>query len=195
MSESTLQGKPEFIEMFEKAGALLKGHFELSSGLHSDRYLQCALVLQYPAYAQAFCAELASKFRSEEIDGVIGPALGGVIVSYETARALAVPSLFSERKDGKMVLRRGFDIRPGQRLLIVEDVVTTGGSILEVARLVQQREGIIAGFGMIVNRMEKDIEFPARVESVICAQVKTYDPGDCPLCGRGLGIDKPGSRR
>ncbi|MDP8218693.1 MAG: orotate phosphoribosyltransferase [Candidatus Theseobacter exili] len=195
MNNDIITGNSSFIEMFEKSGALLKGHFELSSGKHSGRYLQCALVLQYPEYARSMCKELASKFSDIEVDVVLGPALGGVVVSYETANAIGVRSIFCERKAGRMLLRRGFNISKGERVLIVEDVVTTGGSIIEAADLVRKEGGVICGYGMIVDRTGGSVELEPRKESLLRADFLTYNPDSCPLCEKRFVVDKPGSRR
>ena len=151
--------KEEILNLFEKTNALLKGHFKLSSGLHSERYLQCALVLQYPKYAKYLCCELAKKFKKEKPSAVIAPAIGGVLVSYEIAKAFGCRSLFTEREDGLMTLRRGFDIRESERVLIVEDVITTGGSTKEVIEVVKQRGGKVIGVGAIIDRSGDMIDF------------------------------------
>ncbi len=146
----------EVLKIFEDSGALLSGHFKLSSGLHSPRYLQCALVLQTPRIAEQLCASLAAKAQSDDrisrIDFVVAPALGGVIVAHEVARALGVRALFTERQEGAMTLRRGFEIKPGERALVVEDVVTTGGSTREVMEVVRALGGIVAGAGSLIDR-------------------------------------------
>ena len=147
----------EILQTFEKTHALMKGHFKLSSGLHSGEYLQCARVLQYPEYAKRLCSELARHFKEDRPTCVVAPALGGVIVSYETAKALAVRGIFSERKDGKMVLRRGFEIKPDDKVLVVEDVITTGVSTKEVLDVVKSAGATLIGVGSIVNRSGKKI--------------------------------------
>ncbi|HDP16284.1 MAG TPA: orotate phosphoribosyltransferase [Candidatus Omnitrophica bacterium] len=184
----------EILDIFKKTGALLKGHFRLSSGLHSADYLQCAKVLQYPRYAEKLCGVLAGNFRKEKPTCVVAPALGGVIVSYETARALRVQSLFTERKDGKMVLARGFDLGPDDRVLVVEDVVTTGLSTKEVMDIVKEKKSTIIGVGSIVDRSEKKINFGIKTFSVIKLNLPVFPPEQCPLCKKGIEITKPGSR-
>jgi orotate phosphoribosyltransferase len=191
------------LKIFEDNDALLKGHFLLTSGLHSDRYLQCALVLQHPAIAERLCAELAAIAKADpdigQIDLVIAPALGGVIVAHEVARALGVRALFTERQEKTMTLRRGFQIRPGERCLVVEDVVTTGGSTREVMEVVAQHGGVTAGAGSLIDRSLKkdgsvvDLGLPRRALATL--EVATYAPEDCPMCREGSIAIKPGSRR
>ncbi|MCX5686513.1 MAG: orotate phosphoribosyltransferase [Candidatus Omnitrophica bacterium] len=181
-------------KIFDKYNALLTGHFKLSSGLHSEKYLQCALVLQYPEAAEALAKELAKKFAKEKIDVVIGPALGGITIAYEIARALGVRGLFAERQDGKMVLRRGFSIKPGKRVLVVEDVITTGGSTKEVVEVVKNAGGIVVGVGCIIDRSASPIDFGARFESLAKIKIETFKEGDCPLCKQNIPVTKPGSR-
>jgi len=185
----------EVLGLFERSGALLTGHFKLSSGLHSEKYLQCALVLQYPDMAGKLSKALADKFSSEKIDVVIGPALGGVTLAYEVARALGVRGLFTERQDGKMVLRRGFSIAKDERVLVVEDVVTTGGSTKEVIELVKSFGGTITGVGCIIDRSAAAVDFGASFKSLAKVKVETFEEDKCPLCKNRTPITKPGSRR
>ena len=184
----------EILEIFEKTHALLKGHFKLSSGLHSGEYLQCARVLQYPAHAERLCGELASHFKEDKPTCVVAPALGGLVVSYETARALAVRSIFTERKDTKMVLRRGFEIKSDDRVLVVEDVITTGLSTKEVLDVMKSRGAVIIGVGSIVDRSGKRIDFGVKSISLIQLDLPVFSQEECPLCKKGIEITKPGSR-
>jgi len=184
----------EILKIFEQKKALLKGHFRLSSGLHSSAYLQCALVLQYPEYAEKLCSVLAGYFKDDKPTCVIGPALGGVVVSYETARALGVRSLFTERKDGKMLLGRGFEIKEADRVLVVEDVITTGLSTKEVLEVVSSTGAAIIGVGSIVNRSGKDIDFGVKSNSLIKLDLPVFPPEKCPLCKEGSKATRPGSR-
>jgi orotate phosphoribosyltransferase len=188
----------EVLKIFEERGALLSGHFLLSSGLHSPRYLQCALVLEWPAVAEQLCAELATKAQNDSrigaLDLVIAPALGGVIVAHEVARAIGVRALFTERQNGVMTLRRGFQIRPGERALVVEDVVTTGGSTREVMDVVGQHGGQIAGAGSLVDRSGGAVDLGVPRHALVVLEVATYQPADCPLCREGSTAVKPGSR-
>lgn len=182
-------------EAMKRTGMLKKGHFLLSSGRHSNQYLQCALLLQYPSDAAETGRQLAKLFQDEAIDVVVGPALGGVIIAHEVARALNVRCLFTERKDGKMQLRRGFSIKPNERVLIIEDVVTTGGSVREVIDVLNAMQAKIIGIGSIFNRSGKTKLFgdiPYRALETI--EIESYLPEECPLCKQGIPAVKPGSR-
>jgi orotate phosphoribosyltransferase len=187
------------LELFRTSGAMLEGHFELSSGLHSDRYFQCALLLQYPKRAEELARALAAKLRAqghEKIDVVIGPALGAVTWAHEVARALDARALFTERKDGPMSLRRGFSVSPGERVLVVEDVLTTGGSAREVIEVLKSFDVRPIGVGAILNRsggnpFEKDA---LPLTTLAAVAVKTWVRAACPHCGAGGQAVKPGSR-
>jgi len=184
----------EVFELFRASGAMLEGHFELSSGLHSDRYFQCALLLQNPRRAEQLAQGLAP--RIPKVDLVVGPALGAVTWAHEMARALGVDGIFTERKDGEMVLRRGFTIEPGTKLLVVEDVLTTGGSAKEVLRVLKQLGADVVAVGSILNRSGGNPfeEFGLPLFCLAEAEVQTWDPADCPLCAGGSAAIKPGSR-
>ncbi|MCL6635590.1 MAG: orotate phosphoribosyltransferase [Peptococcaceae bacterium] len=186
--------RDEVVSIFQKTGAMLAGHFRLTSGRHSDRYFQCALVLQHPGYTEILCRELASKFACDSVSAVIGPAMGGIIVSYEVARALGVRSLFAEREKGVMTLRRGFSIGPGERVLVVEDVITTGGSVREVVEVVRKLGGLVVGAGVLVDRSNGAVDLGVRTEALLTTEVVSYAPEDCPLCKKGIPAVKPGSR-
>ena len=184
----------EILELFQRTGAILEGHFLLSSGLHSPKYVQCARLLQHPPLAEKVCRALAARATAlGPIDAVIGPALGGVIVAYELARALGVRGMFAEREGGRMALRRGFEIAPGERVLITEDVVTTGRSSLEVAELIQACGGTVAGTACLVDRRLGG-ETPFPLVSLMKLAIKAFPPEGCPLCRQGLPLEKPGSR-
>ncbi len=183
------------IKIFQDAGALLEGHFRLTSGKHSARYIQCAQVLQYPEATARLAAMLADGFAGEQIDLVIGPAMGGILVAYEVARALDVRAIFAEREQGVMSLRRGFQISPGQRVLVVEDVVTTGGSVREVVDIVRNCGGEVAGVGALVDRSGGHADFGAPFRATLQLNIETFDPYKCPLCQQGLPAVKPGSRQ
>jgi len=184
----------EILQVFRDCGALLEGHFILSSGLHSDRYIQCALVLQHPRVAEQLCSELAVKLRHLGARVVAAPALGGVIVSHEIARALGLRALFTERQEGAMTLRRGFSLAAGEPTLVVEDVITTGGSTRETMAAVEQAGGKVVGVGALLDRSggKADLGVPKAALVTLCVQ--NYDPADCPLCKSGLPALKPGSR-
>ncbi|MFZ5640739.1 MAG: orotate phosphoribosyltransferase [Bacillota bacterium] len=184
----------EATEIFKKANALLTGHFKLTSGRHSNQYMQCAQVLQYPHYAAKLCADLAERFAGKKVDVVIGPAMGGIIVAYEVARALGVRAIFTEREQGVMTLRRGFSIGKDEKVLVVEDVITTGGSVKEVIEVVKATGAEIVGVGVLVDRSNGRVEFGLPAEAVLRLDIKSYQPEECPLCKEGLPLVKPGSR-
>lgn len=187
--------RDEAIEIFKKSNALLTGHFRLTSGRHSGQYMQCAQVLQYPEYASKLCDDLAQKFAGTKIDLVVGPAMGGIIVAYEVGRALGVRAFFTEREQGVMTLRRGFAIEPGQKVLVTEDVVTTGGSVREVIDVVRQQGGEVVGVALLVDRSNGKVDFGVKTEAILSMEIESYDPDDCPLCKQGLPVVKPGSRQ
>lgn len=187
--------RDEAIEVFTESRALLTGHFRLTSGRHSGQYMQCAQVLQYPKYAARLCQDLAEKFDGTKVDVVIGPAMGGIVVSYEVGRVLGVRSFFTEREQGAMALRRGFTISPGERVLVVEDVVTTGGSVREVIDVVREKGGEVVGVGVLVDRSNGKADFGVKTESVLQMEIESYEPENCPLCEMGLPLVKPGSRQ
>ncbi len=182
------------IEILKETGALLEGHFKLSSGRHSDRYLQCARVLQFPHHARLLCTALADSFRKQDFSGVIAPALGGVIVAHEVAAALKLRAIFGERIDGIMTLRRGFEIRSGEKFLVVEDVITTGKSTREIIELVQAHSGIVSGIGCIANRSIQSLSLPVEPISLLRLDFVNWDPSECPLCRNNIPIISPGSR-
>jgi len=184
----------EIVHMLRDSGAMLEGHFRLSSGLHSAKYLQCALVLQYPEYASRLGALLAEQFKDENIEAVAAPALGGIIVAHEVARSLHARALFAERQEGRMVLRRGFSIRSGERLLVVEDVVTTGRSLREVIEIVRQTGGCVVGVGALVDRRFAESDFDVPFRALLRISIPTYEPETCPFCQAGIPLTTPGSR-
>lgn len=187
--------KREVLRIFKDAGVLQSGHFQLSSDLHSNKYLQCAKVFQYPRYAKVLAEELARRFKKERVDLVIGPALGGIILSYEVARSLRkARALFAEREKEKMSLRRGFKIEKGEKALVVEDVITTGGSVKEVIELVKRLGGEVIGVGALVDRSGKRINFGLRTETLLKIRIENYQKEVCPLCKKDTPLLKPGSR-
>lgn len=183
------------IKIFEEQDAFRKGHFKLSSGLHTEYYLQCALVLADPKIAASLCGELAEKFKGENINVVVGPAIGGITAAYEVARALGARGIFSEREDRKMVLRRGFKLEPGERVLVIEDVTTTGGSAQEVVDLAKELGAEVTGVGAIIDRSGGKAKFSVPFKSLAQLKIETFQPEDCPLCRAGKPITKPGSRK
>ncbi len=186
--------KEQVLDVFRETKALLEGHFQLTSGLHSPQYFQCAKVLQYPKYLHLLCGEIAKHFEYADVELVISPAIGGVVVGTEVGRVLRVRTIFAERIDGKMQLRRGFEIHPGERVLVVEDVVTTGGSVFEIVDLVKKADARLAGVGYVVDRSNGKIAFEAKHFSVLQMDVVTYKPEECPMCKEGGTAIKPGSR-
>ncbi len=184
----------EVLDIYRKTGALLTGHFLLSSGLHSEQYLQSALVLQQPEIATRLCAALAEHFKDSRIEAVIAPALGGVFVSHETARALKVRALFAERVNGELTLRRGVTIKPGERVLVVEDVITTGKSTRETVEVVKAAGGTVIAAGSLVDRSGGKAELGVPYKSLVTLSVPTYAAESCPFCKAGSTPVKPGSR-
>ncbi len=184
----------QVLDIYKNTGALLTGHFLLSSGLHSEQYLQSALVLQQPDLATRLCAALADRFKNENIEVVIAPALGGVFVSHETARALGVRALFAERVNGELTLRRGFSIKKGERVLVVEDVITTGKSTKETIDVVRKAGGVVVAAGALVDRSGGTADLGVPYASLVTLNVPTYTAEACPLCKAGGTPIKPGSR-
>lgn len=182
------------LEILKECDALLEGHFLLSSGKHSNKYVQCAKVLRYPNFAEKVLKVVVDKVKDLEIDKVVGPAMGGVIVSYEIGRQLGKEAIFTERKDGVMQLRRGFKIDKGDKILITEDVVTTGKSSLEVKDIIEKFGGEVIGIACIIDRRADNVDLGLPIFSAIKLDIKTYDENECPLCKKGLPIEKPGSR-
>ncbi len=187
--------KEELLQIFKQTDALLEGHFLLTSGLHSPHYFQCAKVLQYPKYLHLLAGEIAKHFEYSEIELVISPAIGGIVVGTEVGRMLEARTIFAERESGVMSLRRGFEIKKGERALVVEDVVTTGGSVNEIIHLVGKAGATLAGVGYIVDRSNDKTTFNAKTFSVLQMNVVTYAPDSCPLCKEGTPAVKPGSRK
>jgi len=195
----------EILKIFEQSKALLTGHFLLTSGRHSDKYFQCAKVLQYPEYTEILCRLIAERFKNEKIDSVIAPAIGGLVVGQEVARQLNKRFIFAEREDKKLSLRRGFTLDAGEKVLVCEDVVTTGGSVFEVIDIVKANDAVVAGVGFIVDRSNGKVNFGlSRQDGVLTEypqfstlklEVISYQPEECPLCKKGIELVKPGSRK
>ncbi len=188
----------DVLKMFKDRGALLQGHFKLTSGLHSDSYLQCALLLSYGCDGDRLGAELARKIKAQAkekpITAVVTPAIGGIVMGYVIARALGVRAIFAERVDGKFVLRRGFALAPDEEVIVAEDVITTGGSVREVASLVESCGARVAGFASLAERGESDTNFSAPKHVLLRLPLVTYSPDSCPMCKAGTPLIKPGSR-
>ncbi len=185
----------DILDIFKKTGALLEGHFLLTSGRHSNVYFQCAKVLQYPEYMEKICANIAEHFKDIKIDTVISPAIGGIIVGQEVARQLNKRSIFAEREDKVLTLRRGFSIEPGEKVLVCEDVVTTGGSVFEVIEIVKSLGGEVVGVGCIVDRSNGKVNFGYPQVSAVKMNVVSFTPEECTLCKQGIPVVKPGSRK
>ncbi len=184
----------EVLEIFEREGAVQKGHFLLASGLHSDTYVQCARVLQHPHLAESLANELARGFASEEVDVVVSPALGGIIIGYMVAMAMRKRMLFAERVEDTLELRRGQCMDDGDRALVVEDVITTGGSVQELMALVKEKGADVAGLGALIER-GKDREFKVTKNVLLRLETSAWEAEQCPLCREGVKLEAPGSRR
>ena len=182
------------LDLFRRVGALLEGHFRLTSGLHSPGYLQCALVLQYPREAETCGAAIAERVRGLGVDAVLSPALGGIVIGQEVARALGVRAIFAERQDGALTLRRGFSLKPGERVLVVEDVVTTGGSTRETVEVARAAGATVVGAASIIDRSAGNQSLDVPYYALATVSLPTYSPESCPLCAAGLPVVKPGSR-
>ncbi|OEH84737.1 orotate phosphoribosyltransferase [Desulfuribacillus stibiiarsenatis] len=186
----------QILTILKETNVLQTGHFNLTSGKHSGQYMQCAQVLQYPDKASQLCNEFVEYIKNQnlQVDLVIGPATGGIILAFETARILGTKTMFAERENGKMVFRRGFFVEPGQKVFVVEDVITTGGSVKEVVEIVKEQGGEVVGVGVLVNRSPQEVDFGAPLISLLKINIETYDPAQCPLCAQGVEMKKPGSR-
>jgi len=195
--------RPEDVSrLLESAGAIRQGHFELSSGLHSGTYVQCALVLQHPRYAEQLGRALAAEFHDLRVDCVASPALGGILLGHEVARAIgarpdgtATRAIFVERDArGSLALRRGFEVEPGENVLVVEDVWTTGSSTYEAIRVIEEAGGRVVAAGALIDRSGGRLELPVRAEALVELRMESYDAADCPLCRAGSVAMRPGSR-
>lgn len=184
----------EVLEHFRDSNALLEGHFILSSGLHSPVYLQCALALQYPPDAAKFAQAIARKLADGSFDTVASPAIGGLVIGYETARALNARFIWTERQNGEMTLRRGFTVRPNEKILVVEDVITTGGSTRECIAAIEKHGAHVAGAASIIDRSGGAAETGVPRIALAALEVPSYKPENCPLCEKGEIAVKPGSR-
>ena len=184
----------KIVKILEQSGALLTGHFQLRSGLHSNRFFQAALLLQYPDKAEAVCRLLADRFVGKGVETVISPAVGGLIVGQEIGRALGCRAIFAEKEEGDLVLRRGFALHAGERVLVAEDVVTKGGRVQQTIDLVRSFGAEVVGVAVIVDRSGGDAKFDVPFHSALKLDLPTFDPAACPLCAKQLPIDRPGSK-
>ena len=184
----------EVLDLFRQAGALLEGHFKLSSGLHSDRYLQSALVLQHPDFAERMGRALAARLEHLQPTVILSPALGGIVIGQEVGRALQVRSIFAERQDGKLTLRRGFTLSPADRVVVVEDVITTGLSTRETIDAAQAAGAQVLGAASIIDRGSDAARLNVPLQALVRMEVPAYQPESCPLCAAGQPVVKPGSR-
>src|SRR5687768_6394754 len=182
------------LDLFRRVGALLEGHFRLTSGLHSPGYLQCALVLQHPADAEACGAAIAERVRALGAQAVLSPAIGGIVIGHEVARALGVRAMFAERQDGQLTLRRGFSLTPGERVLVVEDVVTTGGSTRETIDVARAAGATVVGAASIIDRSGGQQGLDVPYHALATVTFPTYQADACPMCASGQPVVKPGSR-
>ncbi|MGH9707713.1 MAG: orotate phosphoribosyltransferase [Candidatus Acidiferrales bacterium] len=187
--------RDEIIKLFEQVGAIRTGHFELSSGRHSATYIQCALVLEHPQIAEQLGRALAAYFKDHTVACVVSPALGGILAGYEVARAMGTRSLFVERdRFGQMALRRGFELKPGERVLVIEDVWTTGGSTRETIGVVEQADGLVVAAGALIDRSGGRLDLNVPSHALLQLDVPSYEPAECPLCRAGEIPTRPGSR-
>ena len=186
--------KDDVLTLFRRSGALLEGHFRLSSGLHSSGYLQCALVLSHPRDSETLGAALGAEVRSLGVEVVLSPALGGIVIGQEVARALGVRAIFAERQDGKLTLRRGFSLNPAEKVLVVEDVLTTGGSTRETIEVAHAAGAEVVAAAAIIDRSGGTHGLDVPFHALVSLSVPTHQPESCPLCAQGLPIIKPGSR-
>lgn len=184
----------DVLDLFRKSGALLEGHFRLSSGLHSNRYLQSALVLQHPEYASALGQAIAERLRGLKPNVVLSPALGGIVIGQEVGRALGVRAIFAERQEGRLALRRGFAMSPADRAVVVEDVITTGGSTRETMDVAAAAGAEVVGAAAIIDRGTQAGRLHVPLVPLVRLEVPVYDPESCPMCARGEPVVKPGSR-
>lgn len=181
-------------EILRDSQALMEGHFVLTSGKHAAQYMQCARISQYPEYIMELCKPIADGFRNDNIDVVVSPAVGGIIVGYETARQLGTMSMFTEREDGKMTFRRGFKLPEGARVLVAEDVITTGGSVVETIEAVKANGGNVVGVGLFVDRTDGEVDFGVKTVAAYSTKIQSFEKENCPLCKEGkIAPYKPGS--
>lgn len=185
----------QLLQWLEECGALLSGHFLLTSGLHSDKYVEKFRLLERPELVSQVCAEIVRRFSGEKIDAVLGPAVGGIILAFETARQIGCRYMFAETENGQRVLRRGFNIQPSERVLIVEDVVTTGCSVKATLDLALSSKAEVVGVAVLVDRGETPLQLPVRTEVLLKLPLKTFHPETCPMCQQGIPLERRGSKK
>ncbi len=185
----------DLLQVFRNCGAVLEGHFQLSSGKHSDTYFEKFQVLQFPEQVELLCRNIADRFRDKNIEVVCGPTTGGILIAYEVARQLGVRAVYAEREDGKRVLRRGFEIERGERVLVVDDVLTTGLSVFEVLDMLKDHHANVMGVGIFVDRSGGNVDLGVPTESLLSMVVQAWAPDECPQCKAGEPITERGSRR
>lgn len=186
-----IMNETEVLALFRATGVLLEGHFRLTSGRHSPVFLQCSQVMQHPRQAEQLGAALAALFADADVAAVIGPAMGGIILAHVTARVLGARALFAEKEDGRMVLRRGFAVVPGERVLVVEDAITTGGSAMDVVALARAAGAEVVGIGCLVDRTGGKLDLGLPLKSLLRLEVPSYAPEECPLCAAGVPVTEP----
>ena len=184
----------DVLKMFKASGAIKEGHFLLASGLHSPVYWEKFRILQYPRYTEKLCRAIAEHFKGQKVDLVAGPTTGGIILAFETARQLGVRSIFAEKMGEVRTFRRDFDIAPGERVLVVDDILTTGGSIKETMSAVGRLDGIVVGVGVLINRSSKEVDLGVPLYSCLHAPTSVYSPEECPLCAANIPLIKPGGQ-
>jgi len=183
--------KAKIIEMLKNTGVIMEGHYLLTSGRHSAKFLQCSQLLQHPEHAEKVCRAMAEPYIDREVDTVIGPAMGGVILSYETARFIGARAIFTEPSEGKMVLRRGFRIKQGEKMLVVEDAVSTGGSVRKVIDIIKAHDAETVGIAIMIDRTAGKIDLGVPVTALLTMEIESYPAKDCPLCHEGIPLQKP----
>lgn len=187
--------RKEIMEILRETKVLREGHFRLTNGKHSRQSMQISQVIQYPKFLEVLCEELARRFKGEEIDVVVAPAIGGILVAYEVAKTLGTRCLFTEREEGKMIFRRGFTLEEDENVLVVEDAVTTGDSVQEVLEAVKERGGSIRGVGIVLDRSGGKVHYGVHTEALVSLECQTWEPEECPLCREGVTLGKPGTRK
>jgi len=185
----------QLLKWLEECGALLTGHFLLTSGLHSDKYVEKFRLLERPDLVTQVCSEIVRRFSGEKVDVVLGPAVGGIVLAFETARQIGCKYMFAETENGQRVLRRGFVLQPGERVLLVEDVVTTGGSVRATLDLALASGAEVVGVAVLVDRGEVPLQLPVRTEVLLRLPLRTFQPENCPLCQQGIPLERRGSKR